>query len=398
MMIIINLYTTFHFNSLKSVNDLITSITNSNFPLFQNYGTNENSNKKIEESNFKVIAKIVSDYPRHAFGEIYFRTKNKNITLKIENNSTGISRWVLFIADTKFEESTSLISLYPFLEHIISKYNIFFLGGDTQDEFEKLNTRDEINSAGKPTIIRIGFDNINQLPGVYWFNFLSNKFLSENNLKSIKSDSIKTKTFKDGVFFTLTENVLADNKRNKANNIIQSFPENLFYDKNKEKITDWKLEEIIDEDKIGSYYNILLPYFDTFNNKETNQKKWHVYKDKNIDELKKLTDNKITSLFKEYITFDDIVSSIPLIIEKNPSAKEEFEKLIISLGVLVGDTFNIENNCNWSEKKGIFKCSIKIPNLPHKEFSPFFLVLHIIVNELLPKDFIDYLKMYINIK
>ena len=132
-MIVFNIYTTFHFDNLKSVDDLIAFIVNNKFPLFENYGTTEDGNKKIEKSNFKAIEKIISDYPIHAFGEIYFRTKDKKIILKIENNVTGISRWTLFLSENKFENDTTLNPLFDFFEQIINKYDIFFIGGDTQE-------------------------------------------------------------------------------------------------------------------------------------------------------------------------------------------------------------------------------------------------------------------------
>ncbi|MEN2399243.1 hypothetical protein GKZ90_0005610 [Flavobacterium sp. MC2016-06] len=394
-MIVFNIYTTFHFDNLKAANDFIAFIIKNEFPLFENYGTSEDGNKKIEKSNFKAIARILSDYPMHAFGEIYFRTKNKKIILKIENNVLGISRWVLFVSENKFENSTQLSPIFHFLEQIINKYDIFFIGGDTQEEFDKLNSREEINSNGKPTILKVGFDNINQLPGIYWFNFLTNKLIPKNILSNKIMSSVITKTIKDGVFIVLTENIFNDNKRNRANTIIQEFPENLFFDKNKKMYLDWSLEAITDPGKIKEYKYVLLPYFDLYNHKETNNINWSIYNDKSIDEIKNFVDNEVLISFKNQTKFEDICKSIPLIIAKKPALKNNLEKLTISLGVLIGDAFIEEYNCSWSTKKGLFNCSIIVPNLVPKGFSPFFFVLQIIVNDLLPEDFINELKYYI---
>lgn len=394
-MIVFNIYTTFHFDNLKSVNDLITFIINNKFPLFENYGTTEDGNKKIEKSNFKAIEKIISDYPIHAFGEIYFRTKDKKIILKIENNATGISRWTLFLSENKFENNTALNPLFDFFEQIINKYDIFFIGGDIQEEFDRSNIREEINSNGKQTIIKVGFDDINQLPGIYWFNFLTKKLIPKNFLSSKAIKSVFTKTINDGVFIVLTENILSKDKRDIANNIIKVFPENLFFDKNKNVYLDWALDEIILKNKIQEYKHILLPYFDIYNHKESNKINWNTYDEKSIDKIKSLVDYKILTPFKNQTKFEDICTSIPLIIKENSALKNKLEKLTISLGVLIGDAFVEEYNCQWSANKGIFNCSIIIPKLTPKGFSPFFFILQIIVNDLVPEDFINELKYYI---
>jgi hypothetical protein len=385
---ITNLYTEKCFDSIAASMTFIRSLLGEYGLPFVSFGTSESENITITDKSIAIIARILSDYPLHVFGEVYLRTKKKKIVLKLSNKAAAINRWTLFLSPEYDNKQAFLKTMLPPLKLLTEKENVFFIGADTEEAFTDKHTKDEIADYGNARTVKTGLDDIKQIPGIYWITYLPAKLISGVN-KKYKDYVDEEIIFKKGSVLVFAQNA-TDEKTKEAGvrHFAGLLPPSVLFDKNNKDIPGNELADLVNAQRLEPLHEVAIPYYDFKDDKEV--------KDITIEKINAVPQRQIIPALSKFKSINDLESfgAAVMKLKKEKWTFSQTATVIYHVGKILGDLAVKELKGEWMIHPHVFKTRVLIKKMSPRTFSPFNLLFQIIYHDMVYEDFLEEILFY----